>query len=165
MTTPAPAAETETALARRFRLDVDTDTTGSSPTWEMLPGIQEFSPKVEQTTQTSTTYDDEGWADETPTEYAWSIEATVLHRCHPTTKAFNAVQEQLRLAGESFGSAARVHVRWYDREGRDEAYEGYALVKWEPDGSATDDLDSVKVTFTGKGKRQEITNPVAGTGA
>jgi hypothetical protein len=85
----------------------------------------------------------------------------MLHRCHPTTKAFNAAQEQLRLAAENFGDAGKVHVRWYDREGRDEAYEGYALVQWEQDGTATDDLDSVKVTLTGKGKRTKITNPLA----
>jgi hypothetical protein len=161
MSTPAEPIETETALARRYRLDLDTDTTGTTPTWAWVPGIQDFAPKVEPTQQASTTYDDEGWADQTVTELAWSIELTMLHRCHPTTKAFNAAQEALRLAAEKFGSGAKVHVRWYDREGRAEAYEGYALVTWESDGTATDDLDTVKVTLTGKGKRTAITNPLA----
>ncbi|MCX4672406.1 hypothetical protein OG453_38105 [Streptomyces sp. NBC_01381] len=77
---------------------------------------------------------------------------------------FNAAQEKLRLASESFGVASRVHVRYYDREGRDEAYEGRALVTWEPDGGAADDLDTVKVTLTGKGPRKKITNPAAPAG-
>ncbi|MFE7853751.1 phage tail tube protein [Streptomyces sp. NPDC057403] len=158
--TPTQPAETETALARRYRLELDMDATGTTPEWAIVPGINDFSPKVDQTQQTSTTYEDEGWADQTVTEYAWSIEATMLHRCHPTTKAFNAAQEKLRLAAEQFGAGAKVHVRWYDRDGRDEAYEGYALVQWEQDGTATDDLDSVKVTLTGKGKRTEIDNPL-----
>ncbi|MEH0470885.1 hypothetical protein QA943_18855 [Streptomyces sp. B21-097] len=159
MSTPTQPLETETALARRYRVDIDMGT-GGTPTWAWLPGINDFSPKVDQTQQPSTTYDDDGWADQSVTELAWSIELTMLHRCHPTTKAFNPAQEKLRTAAEGFGDAAKVHVRWYDKEGRNEAYEGYALVKWERDGTATDDLDSVKVTLTGKGKRTAITNPL-----
>ncbi|MFH9430235.1 phage tail tube protein [Streptomyces sp. NPDC017615] len=162
MTSPVPPIETETALARRYRMDVDTGT--STVTWAWLPGIQELDPKVDPTQQASTTYDDDGWADQTVTELSWSVELKMLHRCHPTTKAFNLAQETLRKAAEQFGSGARVHVRWYDREGRDEAYEGYALVKWERDGTATDDLDSVKVTLAGKGKRVPIANPLAEEG-
>ncbi|MFF0894740.1 phage tail tube protein [Streptomyces sp. NPDC003278] len=166
MTTPTPTqpAETETALARRYRLELDMGT-GSTVTWAIVPGINDFAPKVDQTQQPSTTYEDDGWADQTPTEYAWSIEATMLHRCHPDTKAFNPAQLKLRKAAEAFGAGASVHVRWYDREGRDDAYEGRALVQWERDGTATDDLESIKVTLTGKGKRTPIENPLKGTGA
>jgi hypothetical protein len=161
MSTPTEPVETETALARRYRVDVDLGT--GTPTWTWLPGINDFAPKVDQTQQKSTTYDDDGWTDQTVTELAWSAEITMLHRCHPTTGEFNAAQEKLRLAAEAFASDAKVHVRWYDKEGRDEAYEGYALVQWERDGTATDDLDSIKVTLTGKGKRVSITNPLAGS--
>ncbi|MFF9284869.1 phage tail tube protein [Streptomyces griseosporeus] len=163
MSTPTEPTETETALARRYRVDVDTGS--GTVTWSWLPGIKEFAPKVDPTQQDSTTYDDDGWADQTVTQLAWSADITMLHRCNPTTKAFNAAQEKLRLASEQFGDGSRVHVRWYDKEGRDEAYEGYALVTWERDGTATDDLDSVKVTLTGKGARTKITNPLAGSGA
>lgn len=163
MSTPTPPAETETALARRYRLELNTGT-DTTPTWILVPGVQEFAPKVEPTQQKSTTYDDEGWADSTVTELTWSIETKLAHRCHPTTGVFNAAQERLRLASENFGSASRVHVRYYDREGRDEAYEGRALVTWEPDGGAADDLDTIKVTLTGKGKRTKIANPVAPAG-
>ncbi|MEV0438944.1 hypothetical protein AB0I84_09530 [Streptomyces spectabilis] len=159
MSTPTPLAETETALARRYRLELNTGTT--TPTWTLVPGVQEFAPKVESTQQKSTTYDDEGWADSTVTELAWSIETKLAHRCHPETKIFNAAQEKLRTASESFGAPSVVHVRYFDREGRDEAYEGRALVTWEPDGGAPDDLDTVKVTLTGKGPRRKIANPVA----
>ncbi|MFD7994550.1 phage tail tube protein [Streptomyces mexicanus] len=163
MTTPVPPTETETALARRYRVDVDLGTDGT-PSWSWLPGISDFAPKIDPTQQDSTTYDDDGWADQTVTQLAWSAELTMLHRCHPTTKAFNAAQEALRLAAQAFGEDARVHVRWYDKEGRAEAYEGYALVTWERDGTATDDLDSVKVTLTGKGRLTSITNPLAPAG-
>ncbi|MFD3572803.1 phage tail tube protein [Streptomyces sp. NPDC058644] len=163
MSTPTPPLETETALARRYRLELNTGT-DAAPVWALVPGIQEFAPKVEPTQQKSTTYDDEGWADSTVTELAWSIEAKLAHRCHPETGAFNAAQEKIRLASETFGVASRLHVRYYDREGRDEAYEGRVLVTWEPDGGAADDLDTVKVTLTGKGPRKKITNPAAPAG-
>jgi hypothetical protein len=156
--TPVQPPETDTALARRYRLELDTG--GVSPTWAIVPGVTDFSPKIDQTKQKSTTYEDDGWGDSTVTELAWSVEVTLAHRCHPTTKAFNPAQEKLRLAAEEFGTGATVHVRWYDRDGRDEAYEGYALVEWEQDGTATDDLDSVKVKLIGKGKRMPIDNPL-----
>jgi hypothetical protein len=164
MSTPVEPAETETALARRYRLELNMGTT-AAPVWAIVPGVQEFDPSVEPTTQKSATYEDEGWDDNTVTELAWTIETTLLHRCHPETKAFNPAQEKLRLAGESFGTTSAVHVRWYDREARDEAYEGRALVQWDPDGGATDDLDSIGVTLTGKGAKTKITNPLAGGGA
>ncbi|MFD9879995.1 phage tail tube protein [Streptomyces alboflavus] len=164
MSTPIPPAETETALARRYRLELNTGTV-AAPVWSLVPGVQEFAPKVEATQQKSTTYDDEGWADSTVTELAWSIEAKLAHRCHPETRVFNAAQERLRVAAESFSAASVVHVRYYDREGRPEAYEGRALVTWEPEGGTSDDLDTVKVTIAGKGPRKSIPNPVAGTPA
>ncbi|MET7450685.1 hypothetical protein ABZT03_02090 [Streptomyces sp. NPDC005574] len=164
MSTPVQPAETETALARRYRLELDTSAT-ATPSWVIVPGIQEFDPAVDPTQQDSTTYEDGGWADSTVTQLAWSVELTMLHRYHPTTKAFNAAQEKLRLAAESFGSGATIHVRWYDREGRADAYEGRALVTWDADGGATDDLDSVGVTLTGKGAKTAITNPLAGSGS
>ncbi|MGE9695915.1 phage tail tube protein [Streptomyces sp. CH6] len=159
MTTPTPPAETETALARRYRIEVDMGTTGT-PAWTLLPGVQEFAPKVEPTQQESTTYEDEGWADNTTTKLAWTAEIKLAHRCHPDTGEFNAAQVAVKKASERFGAASAVHVRFYDREGRDDAYEGRALVQWEPDGGSSEDLDTVKVTLTGKGRLAEIENPV-----
>ncbi|MEV0444505.1 hypothetical protein AB0I84_29190 [Streptomyces spectabilis] len=69
----------------------------------------------------------------TPTPPA-ETKTALAHRCHPETRVSNAAQERLRLASDSFGAASRVHVRYFDREGRDEAHEGFALVTWEPDG-------------------------------
>lgn len=160
MSTPVQPAETETALARRYRLELDTGTT-AVPAWSIVPGMQEFAPKIEPTQQESTTYEDEGWADNTTTKLAWTAEATLTHRCHPTTKAFSPTQVALKKASERFGAPGTVHVRWYDREGRDDAYEGYALVTWEPDGGNSEDLDTITVTLTGKGRAVEITNPLA----
>ncbi|MFF4738779.1 phage tail tube protein [Streptomyces sp. NPDC001262] len=163
MATPTPPAETVTALARRYRLEVDTSTT-STPVWTLLPGVTEFAPKIEPTQQEVTTYDAEGWVEQAVTMLAWSIETTIAHRAHPTTGAFNPTQEYIRKASMAFGAASYVRVRYYDRTGADDAYEGSALVTWEPDGGGPDEVDTIKITLTGSGPLRSITNPVAGTG-
>lgn len=160
MSTPTPPAETITALARRYRLELDTSTTGT-PTWSLVPGITEFTPKIEPTQQDVTTYDAEGWVEQAVTMLAWSIETTIAHRAHPVTGAFNSAQEFLRKASMSFGAASYVKVRYYDRNGADDAYQGQALVTWEPDGGGPDETDTIKVTLTGNGPLTAITNPAA----
>ncbi|MEF3114486.1 phage tail tube protein [Streptomyces chrestomyceticus] len=161
MSTPTPPAETITALARRYRLELDMGKDGA-PNWTLVPGITEFTPKVEATQQEVTTYDSDGWTEQAVTMLAWSIEATMAHRAHPVTGAFNAAQEALRKASMSFGAQSYVRVRYYDRNGQPDAYQGTALVTWEPDGGKADDVDTVKVELTGSGPLVEIANPVAG---
>lgn len=160
MSTPTPPAETVTALARRYRLELDTGTVPATPVWSLVPGITEFTPKIEPTQQEVTTYDAEGWSEQAVTMLAWSIEATLAHRAHPTTGVFNAAQEALRKASRAFGAKSYVRVRYYDRNGADDAQEGTALVTWEPDGGGPDEVDTIKVTLTGSGPLIEITNPV-----
>ncbi|MGW8767678.1 phage tail tube protein [Streptomyces sp. NPDC055815] len=164
MSTPTPPSETVTALARRYRLELDMSTTPGTPAWALVPGVTEFTPKIEPTQQEVTTYDAEGWSEQAVTMLAWSIETTLAHRAHPTTGVFNAAQEALRKASRSFGAASYVRVRYYDRNGAPDAQEGTALVTWEPDGGGPDEVDTIKVTLTGSGPLVEITNPVAGGG-
>lgn len=164
MSTPTPPAETVTALARRYRLELDMGTAPETPVWTLVPGVTEFTPKIDPTQQEVTTYDAEGWSEQAVTMLAWSIEATIAHRAHPTTGVFNAAQESLRKAARSFGAASYVRVRYYDRTGAADAQEGTALVTWEPDGGGPDAVDTIKVTLTGSGPLTEITNPVAGAG-
>lgn len=163
MSTPTPPAETITALARRYRLELDMGKDGT-PAWTLVPGITEFTPKIEPTQQDVTTYDADGWSEQAVTMLAWSVETTLAHRAHPVTGAFNAAQEALRKASMSFGTASYVRVRYYDRNGAADAYQGTALVTWEPDGGGPDEVDTIKVTLTGSGPLTEITNPAAGTG-
>ncbi|MFF2922726.1 phage tail tube protein [Streptomyces celluloflavus] len=160
MTTPTPPAETVTALARRYRLELDMGKDGT-PAWSVIPGITEFTPKIEPTQQDVTTYDADGWSEQAVTMLAWSIETTLAHRAHPTTGVFNPAQEALRKASMSFGAASYVRVRYYDRNGAPDAYQGQALVTWEPDGGGPDEVDTIKVTLTGSGPLSEITNPVS----
>ncbi|MFJ2017247.1 phage tail tube protein [Streptomyces nodosus] len=164
MTTPAPPEETVTALARRYRFELDMGTSGS-PDWSMVPGVTAFTPKVEQTIQEVKPYETDGWTENVSTMLKWTVELSLVHRAHPETGAFNTAQEALRRASVKFGAGSYVRVRYFDRNGADDAYQGEALVKWEPDGGDADALDTVKVTLTGSGPLAEIENPAANGGA
>lgn len=150
---PAPDVST---LARKYRVDVEL----TPSTWTQVKGLQEFKPALNPDLQDDGVYDDEGWGSQTKTGLAWTAELKLIRRvgaAAPTT--YDPGQEGLRAAAEVFGSDGVVHVRWYDKEGGPEAYDGYAEVSWVPDGGNRTALETVTVTLTGKGARNTISNP------
>jgi hypothetical protein len=64
-------------------------------------------------------------------------------------------------AAWKFGSNSMAHMRWYDRDGLPEAYEGTGIVKWEASGGEHTALDQVEITITGDGELLLIDNPEA----
>ncbi|HZK60233.1 MAG TPA: hypothetical protein VFC59_10300, partial [Cryobacterium sp.] len=78
----------------------------------------------------------------------------------PTT--YNRGQEILRLAAPGIGPANNVDVRWYemtDGGPKVEAYRGYAVVGWDPDGGDFTAKSTVSVTLSAAGARTSITHP------
>jgi hypothetical protein len=158
MTTPLVST-----LARKYRLDVSTgtDATSGAPIWTQVRGVSEFTPTVDTTLEDDSDYDSDGWASQTKTQLAWMLEMTVKRKVTLDTAAYDPGQEALRVAAESFGADGVVHVRWYDRDGGPESYEGYAEVSWNPSGGSPTALSEVGVTLTGKGARESVANPNA----
>lgn len=148
------------ALTRRWRTDVNIGT-DVSPNWQLCPGITEFQLTMPPNIEDSSDYDNDGWAGNTKTGQSWEATMTFNRKINDVTETYNSVHEYLRAAALAFGSASRVPVRFYDRNGLPEAYEGVALVTWEPQGGEYTDLDQVQVTLTGDGKLNTITNPAA----
>ncbi|MYY08828.1 hypothetical protein GT204_07900 [Streptomyces sp. SID4919] len=157
MSTPTPVTPV-TALARRWRLDVNM---GSelTPDWKVCPAITEFQPTFPPNIESSTSYDSDGWAENTKTGQEWQVEATFNRKVSADSTAYNAVHERLRAAMLAYGANSEVGVRFYDRTGLPEAYQGTALVTWEPQGGESTALDQVQVTLTGTGPLVQITNP------
>jgi hypothetical protein len=148
-----------TALARKYKLQIDTS---GVPTWTTVMGIVEFKPGLSPNLEDDGSYDDEGWGSQTKTGLDWTVEAKVKRAHDPDdVTVYDVGQEAIRTASELFGADGVVHVRWYDRFGGPEAYEGYAEVTWAPDGGKRTDLEFVQVTLTGKGERSVIANPEA----
>ena len=156
MTTPTP----ETALARRFRLDADLSVAQDGSNWQQFFGITDFQPTTPPEIQDSTTYDTDGWAENTKTLQSWQLAITFNRQTSSDGTSYNTVHEAFRTAALGFGAGSKIPVRWYDRNGLPEAYQGLALVTWEPQGGDAKALDQVKLTLTGTGPLTLITNPV-----
>ena len=160
MTTPTPAETLVSTLARKFRLDVNTGSR-ATPEWVQVRGITAFTPALDTNLEDDSDYDSDGWGSQTKTLLSWSLTATVKRGKGVESGLYDEGQEALRIASESFGADGVVDVRWYDREGGDEAYRGDAEVSWAPSGGGVTALDMAEVTLTGKGARNVIVNPVA----
>jgi len=149
---PAPDVS---ALARKFKLQVDI-----SGTWTTVGALQEFKASLEADLQEDGVYDDEGWGSSTKTGLAWKVEGTVVRRYSAANDTvYDPGQQQLLLHAELFGAAGVAHVRWYDRNGSAEAYEGYAEVTWTHGGGDRTALETAQFVLTGKGARFTVANP------
>lgn len=156
MTSPLSAA-----LARKWVLQIDT-TPLTTASWVQVKGLAGFQPKLDSTMQDDSDYDSDGWQSQAKTAMAWSLEAKLVRKyTFGDPASYDVGQEVIRAAADAFGSGATVHVRWYDREGGPEAFEGYAQVAWAPDGGDTTALETVTATLTGQGERTAIANPAA----
>ncbi|THV26010.1 phage tail tube protein [Glycomyces paridis] len=147
-----------TALQRKWRWQINTGSV-SVPNWETVLGLQEFTPNIEPTDQEDNDYESDGWGGSTRTMLVWGLEANLSHRKDTVTHVENTVHAFLRLASMAIEAAdGVVHMRWFDKLGSVEAYEGYGLITWAPDGGGMADLERVSVTVT-----PSATNPVLTT--
>jgi hypothetical protein len=163
MSTPPETTYDTNALARRWRLDVNVGT-DAVPDWQQCVGLAEFTPAYpEPNNEDSSDYDSGGWTGNTKTAQSWELGLTINRKISEEQKAYHPVHEALRLAGIAFGAASKAHVRYYDRDGMPEAYEGKGVVQWAPSGGETTDLEQVEITITGDGALTSITNPAAET--
>ncbi|MFG3085133.1 phage tail tube protein [Streptomyces parvulus] len=156
MSTPTPT----TALARRwkFQLDLSEDQDGSD--WVTVLGVTDFKPPApDPNIEDSSDYESGGWNGNTKTAQGWELTATINRRINDQVKVYHPTHEALRRAAWLFGSNSKAHVRWYDREGLPEAYEGSGVVKWEYSGGEHTALDQVEITITGDGELLLIDNP------
>ncbi|MFH9413947.1 phage tail tube protein [Streptomyces rochei] len=160
MTTPTPTPTTETELAREWRLEVNMGT-DAAPDWQLCPGVREFQPASEPNIEDSSDYDGEGWGDNEKTAQTWELSVTIRRKANKAQKIYHPVHEAIRLAHFAWGDANKVHLRYMNREGLPEAYEGRAIPTWAPSGGEYTALGEVEVTFTGCGKLTPIDNPLA----
>lgn len=159
MSTPTP----ETALARRWRLQIDMNyPTSPDPDWVTVFGIKEFKPAMpDPNIEDASDYESGGWNGNEKTAQEWELGVTLNRKKNGATKVFHPTHEKLRQAAFLFGSPSRAHLRWFDRDGMPEAYEGTGIVKWENSGGEHTDLDQPEITITGDGELLMIDNPLA----
>lgn len=147
-----------TDLARKFRVDVTTDLALAGG-WVQLNGMNDFSHNVTPNLEDASAYDTNGSGSVEKTFEEWAAEATVFRRS--TAGVLDAGQELVRLRSfGQFGDLCRVGVRFYDKNGGPEAYQGVAIVTWKRAQSGVKNLDAATITFTGTDiPIAPITNP------
>ncbi|QIM20541.1 hypothetical protein G7075_04310 [Phycicoccus sp. HDW14] len=131
--------------------------------WVRVRAINSLKPTVDNKMEDDSDFDSDGWTSEMKTGMGWALELGLLRKIGVTTKAPDPGQEIIRNAADQFGPASVVEVRWFDRNGGVDAYQGFASASWEPDGGGTTDLDKVSAKLSGQGKRNKITNPYPAT--
>lgn len=145
-------------LARRFKVDVSTD----GVTWLPFKGVQDLAAPENPTIQSTTDYDTDGFETVEKTVTSWTVTAKIRHIIN--VGVADPGQELARIAGQyQFGDAARLYIRWYDRNNGPEAWQGRALLSWVGSKTAATDIEEVTVTFRGDGAVKPIINP-AGVG-
>lgn len=144
-----------TALARRMKVDVST--IADPTTWVPLKGLNDFAAPVNPTLQPADDYDSDGFSSFEKTMQGWV--ATAKARRLTNAGVFDPGQELVRLANLQFGDGNRLNVRWYDRHGAPEAYQGVALCGFVASKTGVADLDEATMTFTGDGVLAAIANP------
>jgi hypothetical protein len=161
-TVPARAPLGASTTNRKWYLDVEDPAAPGVPVGVFGMGEFKFKPS-EATQQDDSDMDSEGFKSSTVTALAWGGEGK-LHRKTLSSDgtAYDPGQEILRRASRGMGNANRVKVRVYEMEPdgpRVEAYSGYCLATWSPDGGGMDALDTVSFALVGQGKCSEIAHP------
>jgi hypothetical protein len=158
MTSPTT---TVTGLARRFAIDIDLNP-GGAANWQPLIAVEEVKTLFAPRRVADESFDDAGAGRMAVTGSQWTIDAKIIHRAGADGVTYNAVQEYLRTQSEATNAmSGEVHIRWYDRSGVGEAWDGRCLIDWAPDGGNGGARDVVSLKFNGQGAKVAITNPNA----
>lgn len=147
--------------ARKWKLQIDTSAAQDGTSYIDVRAVQDFAAPLADTLTDDSTYDDGGWTSQARTGLTWNATVKLARKQGITSKAYDLGQETLRASSKQFGTGGLVRVRWFDRNGGPEAYEGFAFVSWSDDGGATTALATVTCTLAGNGARTDITNPAA----
>ena len=154
----------QTSGARKWSVLINTGTL-SSQVWTAVDGIVDCNPNLfAANIESAGIYNDNGRASSTKTGFdAWKCELKLVRRYVAATGAYDVGQEKLRTHAYAVGPSGVAVVQIVDRDGGDEAYQGYCEVSWGPDGGKSTDLEGVKVTLYGQGDPELIVNPLAGS--
>jgi hypothetical protein len=171
----APALPAGATLGKSFEygIRIDLGYPGGAENWANLNRMSDFNPTPTPVTQDVQTYDDFGAPNEDKTSESWAVACSVLgNRIAGTGKFVPVVQKLVDSTRPSAtGDLAVVRIQYFHKPETitpdpDDAYEGLATVALTRQNTdASGGVEKLGVTFTGKGKRKEITNPFTGWGA
>lgn len=150
-----------TDLARKFRIDLTTDLTLVA-SFVQLNGINDFDPGVTPNMEDTSAYDTNGVESSEVTMQSGLITATYFTRKNGGVE--DPGQKLVRLAMGQFDAAARLGIRWYDKNGGPEAGSAVVIPQRKRATTGTKNVESWTATFTVTDGvlNLNITNPAAG---
>lgn len=149
----APTTGTPTANST-WRLDVDTSGLAGTGSWIQVKGMSNFVPGKNDTVADASDYDTDGWGSDAVMQQKFVLNGTVRRNKYAGSR--DAGQEVLRAHADSL---EMLHVRWYERTAGGEAYEGWILVQWTPNGGDAAGIEEANIVGLGQGPRTAITSP------
>lgn len=132
--------------------------TGEEPTtWSTIPDKKDFQPQRTAKTEDVTTDAHKGASAVEKYGDDWQASFNFL-KIRQTGGDFQPEYKILRAASEGIGDASKIHVRYFDALGADEAYQTVATVSLQEQGSGK---GFVAVTLSGADVIKKIANPAA----
>ncbi|WP_188197217.1 phage tail tube protein [Nonomuraea sp. SYSU D8015] len=150
-------------LAKHWCMDVNTAGIGApTSAWTRVRGLSKWEKTTDDNVEDDGDFDDEsGYGRDMITERKWKIEAEGKRKKNTgATFVPDAGQEYIRQAARKVGDEAFIEVRWYRRDGSDEAYQGTCQVNEFTVGGEKTDLEPFSFTLLGSGEDVEIDNPL-----
>lgn len=141
-----------TLRASRYRVDVSSN--GSS--WHALAGITALDPEVTPVKVATVVFG--GRPRTRVRDVAWSLSATYLQLVTGTTR--DSGQGLVEGCVNQLGDDAVLFVRWYDRDGLADAWQGKASVELTRAATGVPDAALMTALFTGDGALAQIVNPL-----
>lgn len=149
-------------LARDWEVAVRKADSGEEDEFVVVNGINSLQPALDPNLEDSTDFGNDGWSSQEKTLQGWSLAIGYIEKFFVgEDKEDDPGQKILEEASDKFGDASQLEVQWYERNGGERAYQGFATVQYEPQGGGPADLSTVNVTLQGNGARTRIENPKA----
>lgn len=139
-------------LARSIAVDISTD----DVTYLNLPGRTDNAPNITPNKQDSTDVDTDGFTSAEITLQSGVL--TVKYNSLSDGGVPNPAHELVENCVAEFGDAARLYVRWYDKDGGSRGFKARAIVEVSYSKTGVADLREVTVTFTLDGTITKLTS-------
>lgn len=130
--------------------------------WTTIRGIRslDFPPITAEMGDTSG-FENDGYASAEPVAASWSATVGIWRKAEDIGGALFSEHEFIRLGANTvFNGASRMHFRFFDKNARTEAYDGYGYVTWKAGSGDWKSFKPIDIAIAGDGALTTITNPL-----
>lgn len=151
---------TATKRVARFRSQIET----APGVWTTIRRVRSLDlPPVVAEFADSSGFENDGFGSQEVVAGSWTATIGILVGMDGAGVALTE-HEYIRLAAFAmFGNAARLHYRFFDKNGGAEAFDGFAFTAFKYDSGDWKGLATATITLNGDGPLTVISNPASGS--